>query len=59
MEKFISYFKQSRLEIAKVITPTKEQVRNAFITVFVVVTVIAVFLSIVDFFMSFTLSKII
>ncbi|MBN7288792.1 MULTISPECIES: preprotein translocase subunit SecE [Campylobacter] len=59
MEKLINYIKLSKLEIMKVIFPTKEQVRNAFITVFIVVTVVSLFLALVDAIMSFSLSKII
>lgn len=59
MEKIMNYFKLSKLELAKVIFPTKEQVRNAFITVFVVVAVVSLFLAIVDAIMSFSLSKLI
>ncbi|QCD53100.1 MULTISPECIES: preprotein translocase subunit SecE [unclassified Campylobacter] len=59
MEKLINYFKLSRAEIMKVIYPTKEQVRNAFITVFAVVAVISLFLAIVDVVMSYSLSKLI
>ncbi len=58
MQKVIDYFRNSKLEIAKVIFPTKEQIRNAFISVFIVVTVIALFLALVDLIMSFTLSSI-
>ncbi|BCX79011.1 preprotein translocase subunit SecE [Campylobacter sp. 19-13652] len=59
MEKIMNYFKLSKLELSKVIFPTKEQVRNAFITVFVVVAVVSLFLAIVDALMSFSLSKLI
>jgi preprotein translocase subunit SecE len=58
MEKLITYIKQSRAELTKVIFPTKEQVRNAFISVVVVVTVVALFLALIDLIMSFTLSNI-
>ncbi len=58
MEKLINYVKFSRAELTKVIFPTKEQVRNAFISVVVVVTVVALFLALVDLLMSFTLSTI-
>ena len=57
MEKFINYIKLSKLEIMKVIFPTKEQIRNAFIAVFIVVAVVSLFLSLVDVIMSFILSK--
>ena len=56
---FISYLKLSRTEIGKVIFPTKEQIRNAFITVFAVVTVVSLFLALVDLIMSFSVSKLV
>jgi len=59
MEKFISYIKHSRAELTKVIFPTKEQVRNAFVSVVVVVSVVALFLALIDLIMSFTLSSIV
>ncbi|HED7215819.1 TPA: preprotein translocase subunit SecE [Campylobacter jejuni] len=52
MEKLITYFKLSKAELRKVIFPLKEQVRNAYITVFVVVAVISLFLALVDWLMS-------
>jgi len=58
MEKLIDYIRQSRAELTKVIFPTKEQVRNAFVSVIVVVTVVALFLALIDLIMSFTLSNI-
>ena len=58
MEKLISYFKLSKAELSKVFFPTKNQVRNAFITVAVVVTVISLFLALVDLIMSFSLKSI-
>ncbi len=59
MGKLINYFKLSKAELAKVIFPLKEQVRNAFITVLVVVFVVALFLWIVDLIMSSLLSLIV
>ncbi|MDR0467704.1 MAG: preprotein translocase subunit SecE [Campylobacteraceae bacterium] len=59
MEKFISYVKNSKAEIGKVIFPTKEQVRGAFISVGIVVAVISLFLALVDFIMSLVLSSVI
>lgn len=59
MEKLTNYLKLSSAEIKKVIFPTKEQVRNAFITVFVVVVVVSLFLALVDVVMSYSLSKLI
>ncbi|KGI57328.1 preprotein translocase subunit SecE [Campylobacter sp. MIT 97-5078] len=52
MKNLISYFKLSKAELSKVIFPLKEQVRNAYITVFVVVAVISLFLALVDWIMS-------
>ncbi len=49
MKRLITYYRLSKEELLKVIFPTKEQVRNAFISVIVVVTVIALFLALVDF----------
>lgn len=59
MEKIISYIKLSRVEIEKVIFPLKEQIRNAFITVFAVVAIVSLFLALVDVIMSFSVSKLI
>nr|WP_314734993.1 preprotein translocase subunit SecE [uncultured Campylobacter sp.] len=59
MEKMINYIKLSRVEIGKVIFPLKEQIRNAFITVFAVVAIVSLFLALVDAIMSFSLSKLI
>ncbi|MDR0666812.1 MAG: preprotein translocase subunit SecE [Campylobacteraceae bacterium] len=58
MEKFISYVKNANAELGKVIFPTKEQVRNAFFSVFIVVTVITLFLALVDLIMSLILKSI-
>lgn len=59
MEKLITYFKLSKAELRKVIFPLKEQVRNAYITVFVVVAVISLFLALVDWLMSSVVSAIV
>ncbi len=55
MEKLITYIRNSKVELAKVIFPTKDQIKNAFIAVFVVVTVVALFLALIDLIMSFSL----
>ncbi|KAA6226754.1 MULTISPECIES: preprotein translocase subunit SecE [unclassified Campylobacter] len=59
MEKLITYFKLSRVELRKVIFPLKEQVRNAYITVFIVVSVVSLFLALVDWIMSLFVSAVI
>ncbi|MDR2080577.1 MAG: preprotein translocase subunit SecE [Campylobacteraceae bacterium] len=58
MEKFLSYIENAKTELGKVIFPTKEQVRNAFVSVLIVVTIISLFLALVDFSMSFVLKVI-
>jgi len=57
MEKLITYYNLSKVELSKVIFPIKEQIRNAFISVFVVVTVVSLFLALIDVLMSFSLSS--
>jgi preprotein translocase subunit SecE len=56
MEKLTSYIKHSRTELSKVIFPIKEQIRNAFVSVFIVVTVVSLFLALIDVIMSYSLS---
>ncbi|MEA2111688.1 MAG: preprotein translocase subunit SecE [Campylobacterota bacterium] len=51
-------FRNAKSELTKVIFPTKAQVRQAFIAVFMVVTFVALFLALVDLIMSSTLSVI-
>ena len=58
MDKLVSYIRVSKLELSKVIFPLKEQVRNAFLTVGLVVTVVTLFLALIDGIMSFTVSSI-
>jgi preprotein translocase subunit SecE len=59
MDKLINYVKLSKLELTKVIFPLKLQIRQAFITVLMVVTVITLFLAAIDALMSFSISSII
>jgi len=59
MEKLLKYIEESKIELYKVIFPTKDQIRNAYIAVFVVVFIVSIFLAIIDLTMSFTLSHII
>ncbi len=53
-----NYINNAKMELAKVIFPTKPQVRQAFIAVMVVVTFVVLFLALVDFIMSSTVSAI-
>ncbi|WP_024955247.1 preprotein translocase subunit SecE [Sulfurospirillum arcachonense] len=59
MEKLVTYYNHSKAELSKVIFPIKEQIRNAFISVFVVVTVVSLFLALIDVIMSYSLSSLI
>jgi preprotein translocase subunit SecE len=58
MEKLVTYYNHSKVELSKVIFPIKEQIRNAFISVFVVVTVVSLFLALIDLIMSSSLSAV-
>jgi len=53
-----THFNNAKLELTKVIFPTKGQVKQAYIAVIIVVTVIATFLALVDLFMSSVMSAI-
>jgi len=53
-----SYVRNARSELSKVIFPTKQQVKQAFFAVFMVVTFVSLFLALVDLIMSSTLSAI-
>lgn len=58
MNKLKTYYKLAKDELGKVIFPIKEQVRSAYISVFVVVTVISLFLALIDALMSLGLSSV-
>ena len=57
MNKLKSYYKHSKDELFKVIFPIKEQIRSAYLSVFIVVTVISLFLALIDALMSLGLSS--
>jgi len=59
MEKMINYINLSKIELSKVIFPTKMQVRQAFFAVFLVVSVVSLFLALIDMIMSASLSALI
>jgi len=59
MEKLINYINLSKIELSKVIFPTKMQVRQAFFAVFLVVSVVSLFLALIDMIMSASLSALI
>jgi len=51
-------YQSAKSEINKVIFPTKPQVKQAFIAVIIVVTVISIFLALVDLLMKSVMSAI-
>ncbi len=51
-----THIKNARLELTKVIFPTKGQVKQAYISVLVVVSAVAAFLALVDLIMSSIMS---
>lgn len=53
-----THIRNAKAELAKVIFPTKGQVKQAYIAVIVVVSVIAAFLALVDLIMSSIMSAI-
>jgi len=59
MEKISKFIAHAKEEIHKVIFPTKVQIRQAFISVILVVTVISIFLALVDWLMSSIVSSVI
>jgi len=52
------HIKNARTELSKVIFPTKGQVKQAYISVLIVVAVIAAFLALVDLLMSSVMSAV-
>ena len=59
MNKVRNYYQNAKSELLKVIFPIKEQIRSAYLSVFIVVTVITLFLALIDGIMSLSLSSII
>lgn len=49
----MKYYKEAKDELGKVIFPVKEQIRNAYISVIIVVTVVALFLALVNVILGF------
>ncbi len=52
LKALIDYIKAAKAELDKVIFPTPQEVKQAFISVVVIVTVVTLFLSLVDLVMS-------
>ncbi|SFV69418.1 Preprotein translocase subunit SecE (TC 3.A.5.1.1) [hydrothermal vent metagenome] len=52
------YIRSAKLELSKVIFPTKGQVKQAYIAVVIVVSAVAAFLALVDLLMSSIMSVI-
>jgi preprotein translocase subunit SecE len=58
LNKLTHYYKSAKDELHKVIFPIKQQVKSAYLSVFVVVTVISLFLALIDAIMSVSLSSV-
>jgi len=58
LNNFTLYYRQAKDELLKVIFPIKEQIRSAYLSVFVVVTVISLYLALIDSIMSVSLSSV-
>jgi preprotein translocase subunit SecE len=58
LRNFINYYKKAKDELHKVIFPIKEQIKAAYLSVFVVVTVISLYLALIDSIMSVSLSSV-
>ena len=58
IKKIKTYFQSANEERSKVIFPTREQIRNALVSVLVVVSVITLFLALVDWILSHFVSSI-
>jgi len=52
------HIRNARIELDKVIFPTSGQVKQAYISVMIVVSVIAAFLALIDLFMSSVMTTI-
>jgi preprotein translocase subunit SecE len=59
MDNFIQYVRLSRFELAKAIFPLKQQVKVAFYAVIAVVTIVSLYLALIDLIMHFSIQKII
>ena len=53
-----THIRNAKIELSKVIFPTKGQVKQAYIAVIIVVSVVAAFLALVDLVMSSVMSSI-
>jgi len=58
VSKISKMYYDAKNELAKVIFPVKHQIKGAFISVIVVVTLVSLFLALVDLIMSSALSSI-
>ena len=52
LKKLVDYIKETKKELDKVIFPTSTEIKQSFISVLMVVTVVTLFLSLVDLIMS-------
>jgi len=52
MKKIKVFYNSARAELAKVVRPTFSQVKNAFVSVLIVVSVITLFLALIDWILA-------
>lgn len=52
ISKIVKYFKETRLELAKVAWPTKTELRDSTIVVVILSIILSVFIGIVDYALS-------
>lgn len=57
MERFVTFLKEARIELKKVIWPTRQDTIRSTISVIIVSAVIALFLGVLDFLFQFVLDK--
>ncbi|WP_034583439.1 preprotein translocase subunit SecE [Helicobacter pametensis] len=58
IKKIVSYYRGAKEELWKVIFPTKQQLKVSFIAVVIVVSVVTLFLALVDLILSSSMSSI-
>lgn len=58
IKKMMNYYQSAKEELEKVIFPTKQQVKMAFIAVTIVVVVVTLFLALADLILSASVSSI-
>ena len=58
MNKVVKHVQEAKDELDKVIFPTKTEIKQSYLSVFIVVSVVTLFLSLIDVIMSSSLEAI-